>query len=409
MGSLPRILAALAPALLGATALGAQVNPAWAEDPYTKGEADALKKAGYVSLGPFTWGDDHDSRWIDKDLAHAKIKWIETEHFKLGCSLPSFKVPMVGKWKTKLRKELKELKKKLPEVNSNTRVLDPWLRAHLFAYRLEEMYADVSRVLGVSDKDFPKEGETSSTGRYMGKGPYLGMPAKYTVLLLTKSSDLMRYAQRAGSPVDPSKPAPVRLNFVKQKCLFFGTATELARGSLVDDKSLHCHAWFYVVQTLLSGYKYYAHSYPAWCSEGVAHWYVLAIDPEEHVFTGIKGDPLDKRKDPEWNIKVRKRVKNNDYEPMEKLMNMMSPHEMTFGDHMAAWSRIDFLIKKHPKEFAKFMDRMKAPVVAEAGKTPTNEAILKRQSDCFAECIGMDPKAFDAAWVRYVNKTYPRK
>ena len=65
--------------------------------------------------------------------------------------------------------------------------------------------------------------------------------------------------------------------------------------------------------------------------------------------------------------------------------------------------------KQGLKGFARFMDRMKAPVTAQAGKAPTTEAILKRQDDCFAECIGMDPKAFDTAWVSYVLKTYPRR
>jgi hypothetical protein len=199
------------------------------------------------------------------------------------------------------------------------------------------------------------------------------------------------------------------MNFLKQQTLFFGTAVELAKGALIDDKSLHCHVWFNVVHTLLAGYKHYAHPLPAWCSEGVAHWYVLAIDPAEHAFTGIKGAAADKRKAPEWGLKIRRRVKNKDFEPMEKLMNKMTPYELTFGDHMAAWSRIDFLIKKNPKGFARFMDRMKAPVIAQAGKIPTTEAILKRQGECFAECIGMDPKAFDTAWAAYVLKSYPKR
>jgi hypothetical protein len=395
--------------LLGLGTLPAQADAAWRKDPYTQGDEAAMKKAGYVSFGPFTWGDDHDSRLIDKMLPHARILWIETAHFKLGCALPPFRVPKLGKWKKKLQAELGELQQKLPDVNPKTRVLSPWLRAHLFAYRLEKMYAEVSRMLRVTDKDFPRQGEASRRGQYMGKGPHLGMPKKYPVLILTKTSDLMRYSQRAGSTVDPSRPAPLRLNFLKQGALFFGTAIELAKGALIDDKSLHCHVWFNVVHTLLAGYKHYTHALPAWCSEGLAHWYVLSVDPAEHVFTGIKGASLHQRKDPKWGLKIRKRVKNKDFEPMAKLMNKMSPSELTFGDHMASWSRVDFLLKKHPENFAKFMDRMKAPVIAAAGKAPTTEAILKRQDECFTKCIGMAPKAFDKAWTRFVLKTYPKR
>lgn len=399
---------ALATLLLLAGALPAQATVAWKDCPYTKGEEAALKNAGYVSTGPFTWGDDHDSRLIDQMLPHAKIRWIETEHFKVGCGLPEYKVPIAGKWRKKIRTELKELQKKFPKINTRTPKLDPWLRAHLFAWRLEEMYAQVQKDLGVTDKDFPQKGEASRLGRYMGKGPYLGMPTKYTVLLLSKSSDLMRYAQRAGSPIDASKPAPIRLNFVKQQSLFFGTCVELAEGALIADKSLHCHVWFNVSQTLLNGYKYYAHGLPAWCYEGLGHHYVLQIDPEEHIFTGLKGADRGKRRDPEWALKMRKRMKLKDYDPMVKLMTRMSAIELTFGDHMACWSRIDFLVKKHPEAFATFMGKMKDPVVS-AGSTPSAADILKRQNDCFEKSLGMNPEAFDKAWVAFVLKRYPRR
>jgi hypothetical protein len=136
---------------------------------------------------------------------------------------------------------------------------------------------------------------------------------------------------------------------------------------------------------------------------------VLRIDPEEHVFTGIKDADREKRKDPEWDLKIRRRIKQKDFEPMESLMAKMSPWDMTFGDHMAAWSRIDFLTKKNPKGLARFMARMKDPIPAPPGQLPTTEAILQRQRDCFAECIGMDPKAFDTAWTAYVLKSYPSR
>ena len=398
----------LLPLLLPGSLL-AQADEAWRQDPYTKADPAAMKKAGYTSFGPFTWGDDHDSRLIHKMLTHARILWIETAHFKLGCALPPYRMPKAGKWRKKLQRELKELQKKLPDVNTKTKVLSPWLRAHLFAQRLEEMYSVVSEMLDVTDKDFPTPGQASPRGQYMGKGPYLGMKQKYPVLLLTKSGDLMRYAQRAGSTVNPSKPTPVVLNFVKQGTLCFGTAIELAKGALIDDKALHCHLWFNVVHNLLKGYKYYAHALPAWCSEGMAHWYVLAIDPAEHVFSGIKDASMHERRDPKWALKMRRRVKNKDFEPMVKLMRRMNAFELTFGDHMAIWSRVDFLMKKHPKNLASLLEEMKPPVEAAAGKAPTTEAILKRQDECFAKCLGMEPKAFDKAWAAFVLKSYPRR
>ena len=65
----------LLPLLLPGSLL-AQADEAWRQDPYTKADPAAMKKAGYTSFGPFTWGDDHDSRLIHKMLTHARILWI---------------------------------------------------------------------------------------------------------------------------------------------------------------------------------------------------------------------------------------------------------------------------------------------------------------------------------------------
>ena len=48
-------------------------------------------------------------------------------------------------------------------------------------------------------------------------------------------------------------------------------------------------------------------------------------------------------------------------------------------------------------------------MAAVAGKAPTTAAILKRQDQAFVACLGMQPDAFDKAWVTFVMKTYPKK
>ena len=386
-----------------------QVSEAWMADPYTKGDEAAMKTAGYVRFGPLTWGDDHDTRAIDKMLSHAEIIWIETRHFKLGCHLAPYQLPRRGKWKKKIVDELKELQKKLPAVNPKTKVLDPWLRAHLYAHRLEVFYADFCKRLGVEDEDFPKKGKPSRLGRYMGKGPHLGMPGKFCILLLTKASDVIRYGKRAGRPVDANKRQPVKAYFVKQGSLCFATMTEAAGNALAVDKSMHCHLYFNLVHSLLDGYKHYAHGLPKWFCEGLAHWYVHRIDPKENQFSGMKGGIPKEHKDPKWKAKLRKRIKHKDYEPLSNLMKHMGFNQFSFGDHMAIWSRVEYLLANEPEKFAKFLGRMKAPVSAASGKSPTDEAVLKRQDECFREAFGMDPKAFDKVWVRYVLKKYPRK
>jgi hypothetical protein len=113
----------------------------WRLDPYTKGDPAAMAKLGYVSFGPFPFGNiadkPTDSAKIDATLEFIQIRWVETKHFRIGLNLPEWPVPVDPETRGKIRRELEELQKVLPSVNPKIRILDPWLRVHLTAMRLE--------------------------------------------------------------------------------------------------------------------------------------------------------------------------------------------------------------------------------------------------------------------------------
>ena len=92
---------------------------------------------------------------IDDFLQYVQILWIETPHFRIGINLPAYTVPMDPVIRAKIRDELTRLAEKLPRVNPKARRLDPWLRAHLVAHRLEKLYAETQSLFGVKDEDFP--------------------------------------------------------------------------------------------------------------------------------------------------------------------------------------------------------------------------------------------------------------
>ena len=78
----------IAGSLALATALGAQGQRKQAgPDPYTGGDRALLERLGYVSLGPFELGTGHDSTSVEELLGTEPLAWIETAHFRLGCSL----------------------------------------------------------------------------------------------------------------------------------------------------------------------------------------------------------------------------------------------------------------------------------------------------------------------------------
>ena len=69
---------------------------------------------------------------------------------------------------------------------------DPWLRAHLWARRLEKWYADFVTTFGITPADFEELARKAKAGESMGEGPYLGMKDKFVVLLTEKRSNFGR-------------------------------------------------------------------------------------------------------------------------------------------------------------------------------------------------------------------------
>ena len=389
----------------------------WKTDPYTKNEKALMQKAGYLSFGPFTWGDDHDTNAIVRMFSESRFLFVETAHFRIASTLPAYKVPRRKKLERKLLKaELTTLKELFPDLKPNRLTLDPWLRLHLFARRLEDLYADFSKKLGVTDKDFPQESRgrlvaTKKTpGKYMGQGPYLGMRGKLLIMLMQKGGNLTRYAARAKGGIKTSGGhKPQRHYFVETGSMFFGTACECANGGLFNDHALRCHVVFNMVQSLIDGYKEFYFVLPVWVREGVSHWYLRNIDPTEHCFTGLKDRSNTKRYDPKWDVKIRQRLKHKDFTPAAKVTKYMAFEDLTFGDHMAIWSRIDYLMSLGDEKFAKFMDIMKNRIPVEAGQIPTARDVLAQQDRALQQAYGFDWATLDGQWQVYVRKTYPSK
>src|SRR5262245_20697831 len=162
-----------------------EIKPFPKVDPYTKDDPGAKEKAGYASYGPFRFGDDHTTSQIETTLGGIPLIWVETEHFKLGSALPEHALTGDAAESKKLKKELERLAERLPDVKVKVKKLDPWLRLHLFAQRLEDLYAGFLTRFRLAESDFPTappDASKKQAGGYMGEGRYLGMPAKFTVL-----------------------------------------------------------------------------------------------------------------------------------------------------------------------------------------------------------------------------------
>lgn len=388
----------------------------YATDPYTGGEEAKMKAAGYVSFGPFPWGDDHSTADIQKMFPELKMLFVETAHFKIALDLPPYKYPRRQKVETRLLEaELETLRGRFPTLKKRLRELDPWLRLHLVALRLEQTWTSFQKLLDVEDSDFPADQGRRQIAhkpgqRYMGQGPFLGMRGKILIMVTTKGSKLARYVARAkGGVTASSDPQPVRHYFEERGSLFFGTCCEVGKNSIYNDHNMRCHLLFIAIHSMVDGYKEFYFELPVWLREGLANWHVIQVDPGKYNFTGMKGRSNKERYGEKWAQRMRKRVGFEDFTPAAELFQFTSFDQLSFGDHLAAWSRIDFLLAQDRKKFARFMDLLKNPIPVDPGKTPSPTKVQERQLAALKEAYGYTPAALDSAWTAWVKKTYPRR
>jgi hypothetical protein len=399
--------------LVATTAVTAQRTEA-PEDPYTKGDAEAWAAAGYLAPAPFAWTGKYDTDDIE-DALGVPLRWVETAHFRIGSSLPEIR--LTSNERDGVRDELKRLAARLPRVKISTRTLDPWLRLHLFAQRTEELHSDLCRRLRVTDADFPQEfdGDYSPPadgGRYSGEGPHLGMPGKFTLLLLDKRASLGRYRERFTSQ---TVDTVVRGAYFDPVAMTVATSSELLKESWPDDEDepmpealMHSHVAFHVSQSLVLAYRYYWFSLPFWLPEGVAHHYRRQAEARWNHFGSIDSQEYRfEEGDPPWPARVRARVKHDFYPKAEELMSWWFGEPRSLADHMMIWSRVDFLMSRPEEEFATFM-----AVLNDHPRTPdwrlSPEQVLERQAKALASGFQLDAAGFDEAWSEWVLDTYPK-
>ena len=379
-----------------------QDDESWREDPYTEGDRKDMDKAGIVAYAPLAFGDTPTTKDIETALGDVEVRWVETAHFKIGSTLPEYRI--ANDEKDRIAEELGRLRKRLSGVKKTTKVRDPWLRLHLFAQRAEELYADTQQRLGVTDDDFPADRESSGKGQeYMGEGPYLGQPGKFLLLLFEKRSGLGRYGSRFTTF---SSDRSLRFTFPKSGSLLFGATAEKDGDEPKTDTELTCQIIFNLTHNLVNGFKYYTFDMPCWITEGWAHYNARQVDEEENNFTMVKEQGSDITKEWNWSPKVRGRVRNDYFATAEELLTITDWTKVKFSHHMMMWSRIEYLFSlKEEDRFGRFVSALKQRT---RYATVETEDVLARQATLFAEIYEMDFEAFDKAWTTHVLRHYER-
>jgi hypothetical protein len=364
------------------------------EDPYLKGEEAAMKAAGYTAFGSFPWAGEVMTGSIDQVIGEERMIWLETEHFRLGMGLEERKLPSDPKDRRLIQADLKELRKSIPKIKTKPRRMDPWLLAHLYAFRLERLYDEFVDALAI-------EGDQFASKEALEKG--LSMSGRQHVLIFEKESDLGRYFGRF---TDTRRDQPSRWYFDDGSFLI-ATSAESFDEALQNDTALHCNIVFNQVHNFLDVYRGYFWDFPQWFENGMAQYFMRKISKDWPNISLAEGQDTEIWKDPKWEPKIRKRVGFDHYPKAEELTAITDPADMDFVAYMMSWSRVDFLMRDKAYPVGRFLYRMKDCPRPE-GMMP-KEILLGHQKAMLQEVLEMDYAGFDEAWSSWVKKRYKKK
>lgn len=365
-------------------------------DPYCVDDA-ALARAGYVSHGPFAFGNLHDSDQVQALLPDEPLVWLETAHFRIGASLSPCRLEGDKQWLLQVQEELRRLALRLPLVSADVRQLDPLLRAHLVAQRAEDVYADVQAVLGVDDNSFPRApgDDPRRPGTFMGLGPYLGMPHKYTILLLRQSQSLARYTAAYHGWATTQ---PVRHHDHAFGTAFFGAAEQSNCGLYGSDVALRTHLTFHLAYLCYTSYRAYGHDLPAWIPVGLAWWHARKISTLVPIYD-LEPDAAGHRRYAQWQKRLPVLLRKDGLPPLPALLQRMDVDSFTMDEHFAAWAMIDQLLRCQRPQFVRFLNRMKDPF-HDRLRFPTLEELQARQREALQLAFGVDAQGLAAVCRR---------
>lgn len=417
----------LAAALLAAAPAAAQAGKkqqCWVcgEDP------ERMAAAGVVNHGPFPFFNG-DSAEVQAHLGVKTMLWLETTHFRIGSDLKDWRIPVEEK--KAYRAELERLAEKFPAVDpKKTAVLDRALRIHLFAERLERMYADMLDLVQCTDAQFmelpPEETfleawqgdwnkrlEEEFNARparppewpnWVDMGRYFGMPMKFEVMMLHYEGDMERFKRDyiGHENTHPQRwhcTVKVEVGQPKSRCLWFGFSTEAEE--MDKDQHVHNTLLHNVGVNMLDAYMLYLVEAPFWLRMGLGHWLTQRNSTDFNFYDLDEGAAEMGADERNWPVAVRKLAVADEAPSFLQLAKLQSFGEMGLNDHLVSWSKFCFLREKDPAACAKFILLLK--------KNPSFTANLDAQREALQQAYGWTLPQAEEAWKAWVLATYPLK
>jgi hypothetical protein len=377
-------------------------EPIPAVDPYTRGSAASLERAGYVSLGPFPWCEGWTTDRLAAELGGIPIVWVETAHLRIGSTLATYKARGDQAEKRLLARELAELEPLLGNSKLSPSKIDPWLRLHLYARRAEAVHALFCRSFGLDPAEFGPAREGGP--QKLAPGPHLGLEMKPVLLLCEKRSTLARFCRlvlgRDGTdPIRERLPGPT---------LFVGLSAETLRSWEQElDLALHAQAATDLALNLVDGFRDNGYRTPLWFKYGWSHVVARGVD-ERFAFYARSAQREDKNAW-RWAPRVQALVAN-DYAPtFEQAARWARFEDLRGPEHMVSWSKVGWMLEQGPQAMRRWILALTEPLPELKG--PELDAhLVQRQLDALREFGGgRDLGAIEADWRAWAAKGGARR
>jgi len=371
-------------------------------DPYTRGAKEELARAGYESLGPFHWADGIETRDVEETCGLARILWVETAHFRLGSTLQTYECPSDELEEQKLKAELGRLSKRMKRVPREPSKLDPWLRLHLYAQRLEEQYSDFETRFGLRDEEFERKPDSKLD---LGPGRYLGSELKFTVLLTSKTAPLARCGKR-WLRIDAQG---YYRGLLAGGSWFLGASAEgLAQLGCDFDSGLHALVAYTLAENLCEGFRGSKREKPLWWKHGLGLFYARRVEERwsVHVARAETGSEADAWR---WEPRLGALVANGFVPSWDEMLGWPGGKQLDAAQHMSTWARVSWLLGLEKTDLRGFLMAVSEPYGPNLSESERDAALAEISRKALQATFGKTPAELDAAWRKWLTKKFPKR
>jgi len=373
-----------------------------------------------------------DNEALTNHIDNQQILWIETKHFRIGCDLKKWKIPLADK--ENYFNELSALAEKFPAINpKKTKTLDRWLRFHLFAERMEAFYQRFLQAMGFEDQDFgalpgeslfeqciqgpdffePLKEQFLKEGPWperfpqeVGLGKYLGSPFRFEVLMLQHDRDFLTVKDHyLGFKNDYPQRHHVRFRAADgttpSRSLWFGISATGGETPIKHDQHMHNALLNNVGSNMLNAFMLYRIDLPSWLDAGWGHLQCRNNSEVYNFFTLGEGQASVAKDVSNWAPVVRKLVQKDRAISFAELGRATQFSHLDFDAHLVSWSKVQFLSLHNAESFSNYVLALKLD--------PSQSGNLSVQRKSMKSAYGWTLIQAEEAWKAWVLATYPVK